>query len=33
MEYYRKRIIELVYIIDDEEQLEIIYRFIRRYLS
>ena len=33
MEFYRERIFELVCKIEDEIQLEIIYRFIRRYLE
>lgn len=33
MDFYRERIIALVNGLDDEEVLEIIYRFVRRYLS
>lgn len=33
MDYYKKCIIEWVTELDDLEVLELIYRFIRRYLS
>ncbi len=33
MEFYQERIIALINEVEDEETLEIIYRFIRRYLS
>lgn len=33
MEFYREMIIKMVNSVDEEEKLEIIYRFIRRYLS
>lgn len=33
MEFYRKRIIKMVKGLMDEEKLEIIYRFIKRYLN
>lgn len=31
--FYKERIIEMVTELEEEEKLELIYRFIRRYLS
>lgn len=31
--FYKERIIEMVMELEEEEKLELIYRFIRRYLS